>query len=113
VPSNVAKGVIGGLNAAPSGNWRRTHNGDREQLPSFHIATIKSGDAIEYRSCAGGGYGRPSDRDPQRVVKDVNRQLLTAERAEEVYKVALTLAPNGVDYEVDGARTKAIRAALV
>jgi N-methylhydantoinase B len=109
--TNVAKGVLGGLAAAVAGNWRRSRNNEREPLPSFHIAMLKEGEAIEYRSCAGGGYGDPRQRDPARVARDVNRRWLSAERAEQTYGVALRLAANGIDYEVDEARTGTLRQA--
>jgi N-methylhydantoinase B len=107
--TNTAKGVLGGDPAAPSGNWRRTANGELEQLPSFHIATLKPGEAMVYRSCAGGGYGDPRLRDPDRVARDVNREWLSPERAESVFAVALKRAPNGIDYVVDEARTAELR----
>jgi len=108
--TNAAKGVLGGLDGAPSGNWVRSANGELERLPSFHIATLKPGQAMVYRSCAGGGYGDPAQRDPALVAKDANRRWLSPERAERIYKVALALAPNGIDYVVDEARTAALRA---
>ena len=108
--TNAAKGVLGGQAAVPSANWVRSANGQMELQPSFHIAKLQQGEAMVYRSCAGGGYGRPEQRDPERVAKDVNRQWLSPERAESIYRVKLALAPNGVDYVVDGKRTAALRA---
>jgi N-methylhydantoinase B len=67
---------------------------------------------MHYRSCAGGGYGDPLKRDPDRVVADVNRQWLSIERAEAVFGVALTPGANGIDYVVDGPRTEQLRARL-
>jgi N-methylhydantoinase B len=107
--TNAAKGVLGGHEAVPSGNWVRSANGRMELQPSFHIARLQQGEAMVYRSCAGGGYGRPEQRDPERVAKDVNRQWLSPERAETVYGVKLALAENGIDYTVDHAATAALR----
>jgi len=106
---NAAKGVLGGQGGQPVVNSKRLRNGEVETLPSFHIATCHPGEQMLFRSCAGGGYGRPEQRDPERVAKDVNRRWLSAERAEAVHRVALTLAPNGIDYVVDQARTAALR----
>ena len=107
---NAAKGVLGGQGGQPVVNSKRRRNGEVETLPSFHIATCHPGEQMLFRSCAGGGYGRPEQRDPARVAKDVNRRWLSVERAEAVHRVALTLAPNGIDYVVDQARTAALRA---
>jgi N-methylhydantoinase B len=109
--TNAAKGVLGGHAAVPSANWVRSINGRMEQQPSFHIARLQQGEAMVYRSCAGGGYGRPEQRDPDRVAKDVNRQWLSPDRAESIYRVKLALADNGVDYAVDEAGTAALRGA--
>jgi N-methylhydantoinase B len=67
--------------------------------------------AVVYRSCAGGGYGDPLMRDPQRVAADVNRRWLSDARAEEVFGVALKPAANRIDWEVDAEKTRALRAA--
>ena len=107
--TNAAKGVLGALEGAPSANWKRSANGNTEKLPSFHQETCKPGEAIVFRTCAGGGYGVPTRRDPQLVAGDVNRKWLSRERAEKVYAVGLMFADNGVDYIVDTSRTVALR----
>ena len=106
---NAAKGVLGGLGAQPVVNSKRLRNGEVEILPSFHIAKCQPGEQMLFRSCAGGGYGRPEQRDPERVAKDVNRLWLSVERAEQVHRVVLHKAENGVDWLVDEARTAKLR----
>ena len=106
---NPSRGVLGGLAGAPSTNAKRTANGEIEKLPAFHLEVCEPGEAMHFRSCAGGGYGDPRRRDPALVVKDVNRKWLSEKRAEEAYGVAVRLADNGVDYMVDEERTKALR----
>ena len=108
---NVAKGVLGGLNGTSAKNAKRHANGEEESLPGFRIEVCKPQELMLFRSVAGGGYGDPTKRDPQRVARDANRQWLSLERAEEVYKVALKLADNGIDYLVDEARTATLRSA--
>ena len=107
--TNPAQGVFGGHAGAPSGNWRRSANGDSEPLPSFHEARLTSAESMVYRSAAGGGYGEPEARSPQSVAEDVNRKWLSAERAKSVYKVALLKAANGIDFTVDEAETRRLR----
>jgi N-methylhydantoinase B len=107
--TNPAQGVFGGHAGAPSGNWRRSANGDSEPLPSFHEARLTSAESIVYRSAAGGGYGEPEARNPQSVAEDVNRKWLSEERAKSVYKVALLKAANGIDFTVNEAETRRLR----
>jgi N-methylhydantoinase B len=76
-----AKGVLGGSAGASCGSFKRHTDGWRERFPDFHQVTIKHGEAICYRSCAGGGYGDPRRRDPDAVALDVNRRWLSPEYA--------------------------------
>lgn len=105
-----ARGVLGGGDGAPSGSWKRHANGTIEKLPAFHEEKVRQDEAIHYQSCAGGGYGNPRKRDPERVARDINNRWLSLDAAERVFGVAVTLAPNGVDYVVDEQRTAALRA---
>jgi len=105
-----AKGVLGGRAGANCGTWRRSIDGTVERLPDFFSGTLAGGDAVGYRSCAGGGYGSPSRRDPERVVEDVNRKWLSVAAASDIFGVAVRLAENGVDYEVDAEATRRLRA---
>ncbi|MBL8580636.1 MAG: hydantoinase B/oxoprolinase family protein, partial [Rhizobiaceae bacterium] len=66
-----AKGVLGGRAAAHSGSWRLRPDGTSERLSDFYGGPIADGEAVGYRSCAGGGYGAPELRDPERVAEDV------------------------------------------
>lgn len=105
-----AKGVLGGMPAVHSGSWRIRPDGTSERLTDFYGGPIADGEAIGYRSCAGGGYGPPEARDPERVAEDVNRKWLSVKTAKDVYRVALKLEANGVDYRVDAAATEKLRA---
>jgi N-methylhydantoinase B len=40
---------------------------------------------ISIRTCGGGGYGSPGDRDPELVAADVREGKLGVRRAREVY----------------------------
>ena len=59
---------------------------------------------ISIRTCGGGGYGPPSERVPERVLRDVLEGKVSAARAAEIYRVAV------VDGRVDHERTEALRA---
>jgi len=106
-----ARGVLGGRAGATCGSWKKHANGEVERLPDFHQETFRHDESVLFRSCAGGGYGDPRRRDPERVVLDVNRQWLTPDAARSVFGVAVTRAENGVDYIVDRAATAALRSA--
>ena len=44
---------------------------------------------VSYRTCGGGGYGPPEERDPARVLRDVLEEKVSVERARDVYRVAV------------------------
>ncbi len=48
---------------------------------------------------AGGGYGVPTDRDPERVLEDYLDEYITAEIAREVYHVVIDEEHEAVDWE--------------
>ena len=104
-----AKGVLGGHAAVHSGSWRRFADGTSERLPDFFGGPIADGEAVGYRSCAGGGYGPPEKREPQRVVEDVNRKWLSVKAAADIFGVELKLGENVIDYVVDQAATDRLR----
>jgi N-methylhydantoinase B len=105
-----AGGVLGGAAGATCGTWKRDATGDLRRLPDFHHETFSSDQEVVYRTCAGGGYGNPRQRDAALVCLDVNRRWITLQRAREVFGVVVALAPNGVDYQVDTERTAELRA---
>lgn len=104
-----AGGVLGGDAGATCGSWKRDAAGGITRLPDFHNETFSTSEEVVYRSCAGGGYGNPRDRDPARVCQDVNRRWTSVEHARDVFGVAVALGANGVDYQVDAARTADLR----
>ncbi|WP_299232872.1 hydantoinase B/oxoprolinase family protein [Natronomonas sp.] len=65
---------------------------------------IDEGQHIRMVGPCGGGWGDPTDRDPQQVREDVLDGLVSDARAEAVYGVVLT-----DDREIDGAATAALR----
>ena len=52
----------------------------------------------------GGGYGPPSEREPERVRKDVAEGWITVARARDVYGVVI-----GPDGQIDDEATRALR----
>jgi N-methylhydantoinase B len=109
---NPARGALGGLDGAPALNFKRGRNGAVEKLPGFHQEICAPGEAVISVTGAGGGYGNPLDRPPEKVAATVNRGWLSVTRAREIYGVALTTAPDGAHVTVDRAETERLRAAL-
>jgi N-methylhydantoinase B len=60
-------------------------DGVETRLPAKTTLEVQPGDTISYRTCGGGGYGPPEERDPERVARDVREGKVSAERAREVY----------------------------
>jgi N-methylhydantoinase B len=65
---------------------------------------VRAGDTFICEGPAGGGYGPPWERAPEKVAADVADGLMTAETARERFGVALR--PDGM---VDEAGTTALR----
>lgn len=109
----ASKGVLGGRDAAPSGNWKRSRNNQRKKLAPFGDTVCAPGEFVHFRTCGGGGYGDPRRRDPAKVAATVNREWLSRKRAEQVYGIRLKRAANGVDVVVDEAATAKLRLAML
>lgn len=78
-------GLQGGLPGNVSSNVLQRPDGTEEVLPSMFSTTIQAGDVYVHRTAGGGGWGKPSDRDPQRIADDVADGKVTLEAAEELY----------------------------
>jgi N-methylhydantoinase B len=64
---------------------------------------LEAGDVISIRTCGGGGYGPPTAREPELVLRDVLEGKVSRERARDVYRVAIA------DGDVDRAATEVLR----
>ncbi len=78
--------------------------GVETRLSSKTTLDLVPGDVISVRTCGGGGYGAPEQRDPERVLRDVLQGKVSAERARDIYKVAIA------DRRVDARMTEELRA---
>jgi N-methylhydantoinase B len=107
---NGPVGVQGGLAGAPARNYRRLATGERVELGGLVAVRLERDETIVGICCGGGGYGRPFDRDPARVARDVAEGYVTRDRAETVYGVVLD-ASGVVDIEAT-ARRRAIPLSL-
>ncbi len=102
---NRALGARGGLPGAAADQRLRRRDGSVEPLPPWGPVVLEPGEVIVSVSGAGGGYGDPLERDPERVAMDVRERWISTRRAREVYGVALR-----EDGTVDQAETARARA---
>ena len=104
---NPPWGVAGG-HAAGSGrcvvNPGRADERVLKPLSDGNI--VFRGDVVRVETGGGGGWGHPFDREPERVLADVQTGFVSRAKAEEDYGVVLTR-----DIEVDAAATHERRAA--
>ena len=122
--TNSGQGLFGGYPAAPSLAILYADTRVREMLdgsvPPVDLAALGGnatqlpycefelgeGDVLYMRSSCGGGYGDPLQREPQRVLTDVIRGLVSEEAAREVYGVEISAM------ELDLPQTQKLRQAL-
>jgi N-methylhydantoinase B len=100
-------GVLGGETGTRSTKKLVRADGTEEWLPAkCEGIAVKVGDVLYFDTWGGGGWGDRYARDPQLVMDDVNRGLVTAKGAER-YGVVVA---NGA---VDEAATAALRDKLI
>jgi N-methylhydantoinase B len=104
---NGAAGARGGLAGAVSRHFRRDAGGSLHELPALALVDLKPGETIVSQTCGGGGYGAPTERDPEKVRHDVQEGWVTRGRARDVYGVVV-----GEGGEVDLGATATLRRTL-
>jgi N-methylhydantoinase B len=95
-------GVFGGT-AGRVAEYVHIRDGVETRLSSKTTLDLVPGDVISVRTCGGGGYGAPEEREPERVLRDVLQGKVNAERARDIYKVAIA------DRRVDQPATEELR----
>ena len=100
-------GLFGGL-AGRKAYYLLNPDGAATELGSKVTVQLKPDEVISYRTCGGGGYGPPEERDPQNVLRDVRDGKVSIERARQLYGVAV----NTEDWTVDSEETARLRSAF-
>jgi N-methylhydantoinase B len=95
-------GVYGG-HAGRIAEYVHIRDGVETRLSSKTTLDLVPGDVISVRTCGGGGYGPPEEREPERVLRDVLEGKVDPDRAREIYRVAIA------DRRIDEERTKELR----
>ena len=105
---NPPRGVRGGTNGSPQQVWQLDENGERVDIDVIGAVDLQPGQAIVAMTSSGGGYGLPTERDPERVRDDVSEGWVSRERAASVYGVVVTEAADGT-IVLDVAATNKLR----
>ena len=77
-------GAFGGRPGKPA-EYVLIRGGVETQLGAKTTIEVEAGDTVSYRTCGGGGYGPPEERDRELVARDVREGKVSAERAREEY----------------------------
>ena len=99
-------GLFGGHGASPSRFFRNPDTEHEETLASKSTTELDPGEVVSVQTPGGGGYGDPTERDPEAVVADVRDGKVSRGKARDVYGVVLD------DGELDAEATRERRAAL-
>jgi N-methylhydantoinase B len=89
-------GAFGG-HAGRVAEYLLLRDGEERPLSAKSTIEIEPGDVVSYRTCGGGGYGPPAERDPERVLRDVLEGKVSTARARELYRVAVDIEHRSLD----------------
>ncbi|MCA0345570.1 MAG: hydantoinase B/oxoprolinase family protein [Actinobacteria bacterium] len=108
VKDPLAKGVGGGTAGSATRlevNWP---DGKRDVLNERpEQFAVPAGTLISLHTGGGGGYGPPENRDPLRVLRDVENGLINIDQARSRYQVAIS--PDGGRFQLNISATEALR----
>jgi N-methylhydantoinase B len=82
---NPPWGLAGGLPGRPNAGELRLPDGTVQKVAKATGLPIPKGSTFTYRCGGGGGYGPPSERDPERVLEDVREGYVTEAEARKHY----------------------------
>ena len=100
-------GLFGGM-PGERASYILNPDGEAKELPSKVTVQLNQNDVVSYRTCGGGGYGSPQDRDPLDVLSDVRDARISVERARSVYGVAI----DPTTWTVDEMTTAELRSGI-
>lgn len=102
-------GVLGGESGATVGSYARRGGADVPFPTPGKVGghPMNAGDVIVLQSAGGGGYGDPLERDPARVLEDVEEGYVSLDAARGLYGVVI--ADDVVDAQATAHRRATIR----
>lgn len=83
-------------------------DGSRTRVRKVSGEHLKAGDLVSIRTAGGGGWGKPTERDPRKVLEDLEEGLITKELAEKIYGVVFS-----ENSAIDWTATNELRKRLV
>lgn len=98
-------GMQGGMPGQNSRNIFVDEKGNEKVKPTKITTEVEQGTIIYYHTPGGGGYGSPLEREPQKTAGDVRAELVSLERALEIYGVVI----NPLTFEVEKEQTRSLR----
>jgi N-methylhydantoinase B len=102
---NKPWGVFGGKHAAGAKMYITREGEERKELPIKCTIPVIKEDLLKTVTPGGGGWGNPFEREAEKVLWDVKEGLVSVERAESVYGVAI----NTEKMEIDKIKTEKLR----
>ena len=109
---NPARGVLGGGDGNKGELNVIDNAGHSTRAPSVGQIELKKGEWLSGVDLSGGGYGRPTDREPEYVLEDVLEKYITVRHAEQVYGVIFTGATANDSLRIDRVATTELRAKM-
>lgn len=71
-------------------------DGEARELPSKFSIAVSAGATVSVQMGGGGGFGDPTERDPERIIADLANGVITAEHAAEAYGYVSSVEPSSV-----------------
>lgn len=105
---NAPMGVRGGHAGAKSQQFIRRRDGQLEELELCARIVLKPGESLISICTGAGGYGKPLERDPERVARDVKEGFVSIDRARQVYGVVIDQAGKSSITKTNALRKKLI-----
>jgi N-methylhydantoinase B len=101
-------GLFGGVAGGPPVATLRYPDGRVEQFNKATAKPVPKGSRLTISTAGGGGYGPPTEREPERVLRDVRAGYVSPQQARDVYRVAVV--GEGPDAVLDEQETTRLRA---
>jgi len=104
-------GVAGGTNGGPNKLMLNPGTPDERNIGMFGVGVqVRHGDYVLFGSNGGGGFANPVERDPKLVYEDVADELISIDKAREVYGVVIV--KEDLEYKIDWEESKKLRGEL-
>jgi N-methylhydantoinase B len=104
------KGILDGQAGGAVEIYKCQEDEEQVDLPTIGVEEITPEETVVSTTAGGGGYGPPSERDPEAVRNDVQAGLVSTERARDIYGVAVHWMGN--EAKLDEKRSSKLRQAM-